>query len=101
MTQRQAFVALIAQSVVAIAVLVCATVLSASGHIDASAVTALFGAAIGLVGPATVSLGARAMNGGPQPDYATLARVAPHLLPQAHITPPAPVAAEPGGGEPT
>jgi hypothetical protein len=77
MTQRQAFVTLIAQSGLALAALVCATVLAAMGRIDGAAVTAIIGTAIGLVGPSTVSLGTAAINGGPRPDLSKLAASSP------------------------
>lgn len=68
-TQRQSLAILLAQTAVAVAVLTAATVLGAMDKIDGSAVTAIFGAAIGLVGPATVTLGSAVINGGPRPDY--------------------------------
>lgn len=73
MTQRQSLTALLAQSLLAGAALVCATVLAAMSKIDGAAVTAIIGTAIGLVGPSTVTLGAAAMNGGPRPDLTKLA----------------------------
>jgi hypothetical protein len=76
-TQRQSLAVLLAQSVVAIAVLTASTVLAAMGKIDGAAVTAIYGAAIGLIGPATVTLGSAVINGGPRPDYRQLANASP------------------------
>lgn len=72
-TQRQSLVVLLAQTVVAVSVLIASTVLAALDKIDGAAVTAIYGAAIGLVGPATVTLGSAMINGGPKPDYSQLA----------------------------
>lgn len=90
-TQRQSLAILLAQTVVAVAVLVAATVLAALDKIDGAAVTAIYGAAIGLVGPATVTLGSAMINGGPRPDYRQLANASPEAavaLAQAAPGPP-------------
>jgi hypothetical protein len=93
-TQRQSLFILLAQTAVAMCVLVAATVLGAMDKIDGSAVTAIFGAAIGLVGPATVTLGGSMLVGGPRPDYKQLANASPEAaaaLAGSHA-PPAPEA---------
>lgn len=76
-TQRQSLVILLAQTVIVIVALVAATVLCGMGRLDSASVMAIFGAAIGLTGPSTVSLGSQMINGGPKPDYAQLARSSP------------------------
>lgn len=88
-TQRQSLAVLLAQSLVAVCVLTAATVLGALDKIDGSAVTAIFGAAIGLVGPATVTLGSAVINGGPRPDYKQMINSSPEAaVALASATPP-------------
>ncbi len=79
-TQRQSFAVLIAHMVLALAVLLSATMLCYSGKLDASAVIALFGAAVGLLGGNAQTLGASIVNGGPKPDYKQLAQTNPEEL---------------------
>lgn len=71
-TQRQSLAIMLAQTAVAVAVLAAATLLAAMSKIDGAAVMAIYGAAIGLVGPSTVTLGSAMINGGPKPDYRQL-----------------------------
>lgn len=80
MTQRQSFAVLVAHSVVAIAILIAATVLCYAGKLSADAVVALFGAAIGLLGANAQSLGSQVINGGPKPNYDKLAVSDPAAL---------------------
>lgn len=80
MTQRQAFATLIAHSVVALAILIAATVLCYATKLSADAVVALFGAAIGLLGANAQTLGAQVINGGPKPNYDKLAQSNPSEL---------------------
>lgn len=95
-TQRQSLAILLAQTVVAVAVLTAATVLAALDKIDGAAVTAIYGAAIGLVGPATVTLGSAMINGGPKPDFAQIARSSPEaaVALAAHANPNPPSSSE-------
>lgn len=80
MTQRQSFAMLVAHSLVAVAILIAATVLCMAGKLDASAVIALFGAAIGLLGANGQTLATQVVNGGPKPDYNKLAITDPSEL---------------------
>lgn len=80
MTQRQSFAVLVVHALVAIAVLSAATVLCYSGKLDSSAVIALFGTAIGLLGANGQALATQAINGGPKPDYNKLAQSNPAEL---------------------
>lgn len=80
MTQRQAFATLIAHSIVALSILIAATVLCYAGKLSADAVVALFGAAIGLLGANAQVLGGQVINGGPKPNYDKLAVSDPQAL---------------------
>ena len=80
MTQRQSFGVLIAHGVIALALITAASVLAGLHVLDASAVTAIFGAVIGFVGGAGISQGAAIINGGPKPDMTKLAQVDPAAL---------------------
>jgi hypothetical protein len=80
MTQKQAFATLLAHSVVALAILIAATVLCYAGKLSADAVVALFGAAIGLLGANAQTLGGQVINGGPKPNYDKLAQTNPAEL---------------------
>lgn len=104
MTQRQSFALLIAHMLLALGILAAATVLCAIGKLQADAVIALFGAAVGLLGGNAQSLGQAAINGGPKPDLTKLAEQgSPKLAaslsgrgvdymdtPDEHVTTPAP-----------
>jgi hypothetical protein len=61
-------------------VLGAATLLCYANKLDSSAVIALFGAAVGLLGGNAQSLGASIVNGGPKPDYGKLAASDPEEL---------------------
>lgn len=77
MTQRQSFAVLIAHMTLALAVLMAATFLCYTGKLDASAVVALMGAAIALLGGNAKELGQSITNGGPKPDYRLMAQTDP------------------------
>lgn len=66
--------------VLSLAVLGAATLLCYAGKLDASAVIALFGAAIGLLGSNAQTLGNGIVNGGPKPNYDKLAASDPSEL---------------------
>lgn len=71
---------MIAHMILALSVLVAASILCAIDKLDSSAVIALFGAAIGLLGGNAQSIGTAVINGGPKPDYRMVAQVAPEQL---------------------
>lgn len=66
--------------VLSLAVLGAATLLCYAGKLDASAVIALFGAAIGLLGSNAQTLGTGIINGGPKPNYDKLGATDPAEL---------------------
>lgn len=80
MTQRQSFAVLVLHAVVALSILLAATVLCYSGKLDASAVVGLFGTAIALVGVSSSQFSQQVTNGGPKPDYTKLALSNPDEL---------------------
>lgn len=73
MTQKQSFAVLVVHAIVALSILLAATVLCYSGKLDASAVVGLFGTAIALLGVNSGQLGQQIINGGPKPNYDKLA----------------------------
>lgn len=79
MTQRQSLAALLAQVGVAFAVLIGATVLCGMDKINGEALTAIYGAAIGLAAAGAASTTAAAINGGPKPDLTQLAAQSPEI----------------------
>jgi hypothetical protein len=79
-TQRQSFAVLIAHMILSLAVLISASLLCYTGKLDASAVIALFGAAVGLMGGNAQALGASIVNGGPKPDYRQMGQSDPAAL---------------------
>lgn len=80
MTQRQSFAVLVVHGVVALAILLAATVLCYAGKLDASALVGLFGTAIALLGVNGAQLGSQIVNGGPKPNYDKLAKSDPAEL---------------------
>lgn len=66
--------------VLSLAVLGAATLLCYAGKLDASAVVALFGAAVALLGSNAKDLGTGIVNGGPKPNYDKLAQSDPAEL---------------------
>lgn len=105
MTQRQSFAVLVVHAVVALSILLAATILCYAGKLDASAVVGLFGTAIALLGVNSGQLGQQIINGGPKPNYDKLGQNDPAELgrvlaaqrgdPPGHPTEPAAVAGEP------
>lgn len=66
MTGRQSLALILAQTLVGLVVLACATYLAAVGKLEGEAVTALFGTAVGLVGGVTATVGYSTTNGAAQ-----------------------------------
>ena len=80
MTQRQSFGVLVAHALIALALIISASVLAALHVLDASAVTAIFGAVLGFAGGAGIAQGAAIINGGPKPDLTKLAATDPEAV---------------------
>jgi hypothetical protein len=78
---------LIAHGLIALALITTTTVLGALHILDASAVTAIFGAVLGFAGGAGISQGAAIINGGPKPDMRLLGQTDPATL-AAYLTKP-------------
>ena len=102
MTQRQSFGILVSHAVIALALIATTTVLGALGTLDASAVTAIFGAVLGFAGGAGIAQGAAIINGGTKPDLLKLsasdpATLAAYLTKEPREPGPAPATAEAPG----
>lgn len=85
MTQRQSFGILVSHALIALALITTTTVLGALGTLDASAVTAIFGAVLGFAGGAGIAQGAAIINGGTKPNLQLLAESDPATL-AAYLT---------------